>query len=117
MCTESCGHTSSRVAQTRVVHCMKSPFDIYIGRRSGKFKEDSIWHNPYHIGKDGTRKEVIQKYHDYIMGRPDLLALLPTLKGKVLGCWCKPDECHGDVLLELVEGFPRRVEPLQTTLF
>jgi hypothetical protein len=117
MCTETCGHSAGRIKQTRVVHCMKSPFDVYIGRRCGKFKEDSIWHNPFHIGKDGTRAEVIQKYYDYIMERPDLLALLPTLKGKVLGCWCKPEECHGDVLVELAEGIPRRAGPFQTRLF
>jgi len=28
---------------------------------------------------------------------------LQELEGKVLGCWCSPHECHGDVLVELLE--------------
>lgn len=115
MCLSGHGSASQKIGRTRVVHCMKSAFDIYIGRRFGKFKEDSIWHNPFYIGKDGTRAEVIAKYRAYILGRPDLLALLPTLKGKVLGCWCHPQDCHGDVLVELIEGAPEA--PAQANLF
>lgn len=72
-------------------------YDIYIGR-------GSIWGNPFVIGRDGTRKEVISKYRDYLLSRPDLLALIPTLQGKVLGCFCKPSACHGDVLAALADG-------------
>jgi hypothetical protein len=115
MCHLGSGHPEHKTARTRVVHCLKSAFDIYIGRRWGEFKEDSIWHNPFHLGKDGSRAEVIAKYRAYILGRPDLLALLPTLKGKVLGCWCHPQECHGDVLVELIEGAPEA--PAQAALF
>jgi hypothetical protein len=45
------------------------------------------------------------------------MALLPTLKGKTLGCWCKPEACHGDVLVEFIEGIepPRLV--IQAQLF
>jgi hypothetical protein len=32
--------------------------------------------------------------------QPDLMARLPELKGKVLGCWCAPEACHGDILSE-----------------
>ena len=62
----------------------------------------SKWGNPFKIGRDGTREEVVVAYRDYIARRPDLLAALPELRGKVLGCWCKPAACHGDVLLELL---------------
>lgn len=78
-----------------LVHCKKAQYDVYIGR-------PSKWGNPYVIGKDGTRAEVIAKYREYILGRPDLLAQLPELQGKVLGCWCDPLPCHGEVLLELL---------------
>lgn len=117
MCTPQCNNTEGTIARTRVVHCMKSPYDVYIGRKTGKFKTDSIWHNPYYIGKDGTRKEVIAKYRVYILGRPDLMALLPTLKGKVLGCWCTPESCHGDVLVGLIYGIEPQAEPVQESLF
>jgi hypothetical protein len=77
-----------------VVHCKKSAFDIYIGR-PGK------WGNPFKEGRDGTREEVIEKYEEWFLTQPQLLEGLPELKGKVLGCWCAPLPCHGDVLVRL----------------
>jgi hypothetical protein len=90
--------------KTTVVHLRKAPFDIYIGRAFAEFSE-SIWHNPFHLGpnRDGNRKQVLAKYREYILSHPDLLARLPELKGKTLGCWCKPLLCHGDVLVSLIE--------------
>ena len=83
--------------KTRVVHCKKEPFDVYIGR-------PSKWGNPFRIGRDGSREEVIQKYRHWILANPVLVAQLPTeLKGKRLGCWCKPYACHGDALAELAD--------------
>jgi hypothetical protein len=85
------------IGKTRVVHCKKEPFDVYIGR-------PSKWGNPFKIGKDGSREEVIQKYRRWILANPVLVAQVPTeLRGKKLGCWCKPNACHGDVLAELAD--------------
>lgn len=81
---------------TRVVHCKKESYDVYIGR-------PSKWGNPYTIGKDGTREEVISKYEVHIMTRPDLIFALQELQGKTLSCWCKPKACHGDILVRMVE--------------
>lgn len=86
---------------TRVVHLDKEPYDILIDRTT-------IWGNPY-SHKEGTlakykvktRKEAIEKYRDYIMNNSELLAKLPELENKTLGCWCKPLDCHGDILVEL----------------
>jgi hypothetical protein len=61
------------------------------------------WGNPFRIGHDGTRKEVIEKYRKWILTQPKLLAQLYILKGKRLGCWCKPLPCHGDVLKEMTD--------------
>jgi hypothetical protein len=78
--------------------------DVYIGRRNNRKKlPESIWHNPFVIGKDGTREEVLAKYEAYILAQPELLAQLHTLKGKRLACWCKPEACHGDVLAKLAD--------------
>jgi Domain of unknown function (DUF4326) len=77
-----------------VVHCKRSRYDVYIGR-------PGIWGNPFAVGKDGGREEVIAKYEKYLRGRPDLMRRLPELRGKVLGCWCAPKACHGDVLARL----------------
>jgi hypothetical protein len=90
-----------------VVHCKKNKYDVYIGRaipRSGL--KASIWGNPFVIGKDGTRDEVIVKYRAWLLGNPELLEKLPELKGKVLGCWSAPEACHGDVLSEMANNRP-----------
>ena len=71
--------------------------DVYIGR-------PSKWGNPFTIGKDGTRAQVIRKYGDWIVRQDHLLAALPELKGKNLVCWCTPEPCHGHILQKLVEA-------------
>ncbi|MGH9344373.1 MAG: DUF4326 domain-containing protein [Terriglobia bacterium] len=83
-------------AKTKVVHCKRATYDAYIGR-------PSKWGNRFVIGKDGTREQVIEKYKAWVVRQPQLMAALPELKGKTLGCWCAPRACHGDVLAELVE--------------
>jgi Domain of unknown function (DUF4326) len=76
---------------------------IYVGRamyRGGWQLAASPLANPFRIGADGDRDEVVAKYRDYLLSRPDLLALLPGLRGSRLGCWCKPLSCHADVIAE-----------------
>lgn len=79
---------------TTVVNAKKQPYDVFIGR-------PSLWGNPFVVGCDGSRSEVIQKYRQHILNSPVHLEQLHTLKGKRLGCFCKPKACHGDVLAEL----------------
>jgi hypothetical protein len=57
--------------------------------------------NPYRIGRDGSRAEVIAKYRIWISSQPRLLAYIQTLRGRDLVCCCAPLPCHGDVILEL----------------
>lgn len=78
---------------SKVVHCKREPYDVYIGR-PGK------WGNPFVVGKDGTRTEVIEKYRIWLLNKPELLTKIVELKDKVLGCWCSPQACHGDVLVD-----------------
>jgi len=92
--------TFVEIKRTRVVHLGVDTYDVSIAR-------PSKWGNPFKIGQDGTRDEVIDLYRSYVLGRPDLLAAISTeLKGKVLGCWCKPERCHGDILAEIADGLP-----------
>jgi len=91
----------------KVVHCKKEKYDLYIGR-------PSKWGNPY-SHKEGTkakykvetRREAVEAYRDMMIEKiaknPALLKELAELDGLVLGCWCKPKPCHGDVLVELSE--------------
>jgi hypothetical protein len=68
----------------------------YIGR-------PTKWGNPFYIGTDGTRAEVIEKYEKWIRGQPKLLESLGELEDRILVCYCAPLACHGDVLLKLLE--------------
>ena len=88
---------------TAVTH-VNFAYDVYIGRECKRRKlPESKWANPFHIGRDGTRAEVIQKYRNWIIKQPDLLACLHELKDKRLGCWCHPKECHGHFLAALTD--------------
>ena len=93
---------------------MDNPLNVYIGRRGIVFVDkcrfppnDSIWSNPYKIGKHGTREQVLDKYRQYILDKlsndHDLLQALMGLQGEKIGCWCYPEPCHGDILKILIE--------------
>lgn len=102
---------------TNIVNINKSSnYDIYIGRP--RILESWKFGNPFVIGRDGTRAEVIQKYKEWLLYdlssfNPDatparrkwILSSLSSIKGKTLGCFCDfPDQdCHGRVLIELSE--------------
>lgn len=94
--------TLNKKEMPRVLNFYKDeiPSDaIYIGRGHG-----SKWGNPYVIGRDGSRDEVIEKYCHWICDNPKLMADLPELVGHDLVCFCSPQNCHGHVLLILIEG-------------
>lgn len=74
-----------------------APQAVYIGR-------PSKWGNPFVIGRDGSRSEVVAKYRAWVCDQPDLMAALPELRGRDLLCWCAPLSCHGDVLVELANA-------------
>ena len=85
------------------------PGAVYIGR-------PSPYGNPFTIGKDGTREEVLCKYIDWLHENPEFVARVrEELKGKDLLCWCAPAECHGHILRDLAAGdpLPERRAPVQ----
>lgn len=84
---------------TEVVNKRDRLYDVYIGR-------GSVWGNPFTVeqfGRDGC----IEKYEQYIRDKlrlnPELWQELRKLEGKVLGCFCKPKRCHGDILVKILE--------------
>ena len=100
----------------KVVHCKKEKYDVYIGR-------GSKWGNPFSHKKGtqakfvvGSREEAIEKYREYILSQQDLIDSLPELKDKVLGCWCAPKSCHGDVLIELVNKLYKTDEEVKRVM-
>jgi hypothetical protein len=76
-----------------------SPDHIYIGRDMTKYISGAVgskWGNPFR-GNDWALK-----YEEHVRSKPELWDSLHELNGKVLGCWCAPEECHGDILCKLV---------------
>ena len=72
-----------------------------------KIDRSTIFGNPFHIGKDGDREAVIDKYNEWFHLRlrdETFTAAVEALRGKVLGCWCKPLACHGDIISEYLNG-------------
>jgi len=98
-----------------VVHCKREPFEVLIDRTT-------VWGNPF-SHKDGTkakfkvatREEAIARYAEWIETQPVMVNMAKKcLKGKVLGCWCRPPNgfrglllCHGQILA----GFVNDLEP------
>jgi hypothetical protein len=79
--------------------------DEYIGRRcfmGGWRLQQSDFHNPFMAKEEGGRQQCAEKYKAYLRSNANLLRKLPSLRGKVLGCWCKPKACHGDVLVNML---------------
>lgn len=83
-----------------VVHCKHDEYDVYIGR-------GSKWGNPFVIGTHGNRRRVLELYEEWFIHQYDLVMALPELYGKTLGCWCKPSDCHGDILERLANEYCR----------
>ncbi len=81
---------------TTVVNIKQDEYDYYCGR-------GGVFGNPFVVGRDGSRDECIEKFRDWVKTQPAILAKLPTLKGKRLGCFCAPQRCHCEVLAELAD--------------
>lgn len=92
--------------ETCVVNIRSKSCEVYIGRSCFRYANGSIWSNPFVIRQNGfTREQALQKYEEYVRRNPALIRRLPELRGKILGCWCKPLPCHGDVLIKLLNEF------------
>lgn len=87
----------------RAVHCKKERHHVYVGR-------PGRWSNPFVVGKHGQRGECIELYEQWLRGQDELVDALDELRGLVLGCWCAPRACHGDLLVRLanISGEQRR---------
>lgn len=102
---------------------MADPQNVYIGRSGIVFinkvrfpKKSSKFANPFKIGgKIGrtkekmTRDDVLHLYKLHLEnqirhGKITKEEIL-TLKGKTLGCWCSPEPCHGDIIVQMIREF------------
>jgi hypothetical protein len=86
--------------RTQVVNIRFSGYDVYIGR-AGQGK-DGYFGNPFRLKANEQRSATIERYRKYFENRmktdPEFARRIQELKGKTLGCFCKPEACHGDVI-------------------
>jgi hypothetical protein len=61
----------------------------------------SKWANPFSVKKYGLDK-CLELYENYLINNVELMNSLNELEGKILGCWCAPNRCHGDILIKLI---------------
>jgi hypothetical protein len=96
-------------SNTSVVNRRTEKETLYIGR-------GSIWGNPFTAIHDKktkaefvveTRQQSIEGYKQYLLRSPALLFRLLELNGHKLGCFCKPQSCHGDILVWALKGMLR----------
>ena len=91
--------------RTRVVNLRKDKYDVYIGR-AGR-GQDGYFGNPFPLGKQ-PRGATIERYREYFLNRlrtdEQFARRIRELKGKTLGCFCKPHPCHGDVIAQYLDA-------------
>lgn len=83
---------------------IKNKNHIYIGRNMDfyvKGTKASKWQNPFNL-KNYPLEKSLELYEQNIRNS-ELWNELLELDGKILGCWCKPNKCHGDILIKLIE--------------
>lgn len=98
---------NNRNMQTEVVNIHQNGYDVYIGR-AGK-GQDGYFGNPFRLVPGQTRGSTLERYREYFYKRlgedPEFKRRIHRLKGKRLGCFCKPHACHGDIIKEYLDLF------------
>ncbi len=91
---------------TRVVNIRKEDYDLYIGR-AGK-GEDGYFGNPIKLEPGEGRGATLERYKEFFYNRlqsdPEFKERVENLKGLTLGCFCKPNPCHGDIIKEYLDS-------------
>jgi hypothetical protein len=70
---------------------------VYIGR-------GSKWGNPFRIGPEENRADVIAQHELWLANQHDLLRTLDELRGRDLVCFCAPLPRQGDLLIRLANA-------------
>ena len=80
------------------------PGALYIGRAMRYVPgadATSRWANPFSVERHG-RGRCLELFEAHVRASSPLWGALGELEGKELGCWCRPEPCHGDVLVRLL---------------
>lgn len=99
--------------KTEIIHCKDQAAVRAAGNRYVYVGRPTKWGNPYSHKRDtravtvvATRELAIEKFEEYLLSNKKLLTDLHELRGKVLGCWCYPLDCHARILWRYANGEP-----------
>ena len=98
----------NKIGYRDLEHWLENENHIYIGRNLSFYVKGAIkskWANPFSVKKYG-RDECLKKYREYILNDSKLMNELQELQNKILGCWCYPELCHGNILIKLLNNTP-----------
>ena len=87
--------------------------DVYAGRRERHTgRRQSVWANPYVVGKDGPLEDCLADFEEYLLSDRYLMSQLASLQGKRVGCFCckrgdrldidDPLKCHVQVMARVL---------------
>ncbi|UOW66395.1 DUF4326 domain-containing protein [Aeromonas phage vB_AspA_Tola] len=89
----------------KVVNLKSAAYDVYIGRAKAG-EPYNLWCNPFPITTLVSREQSIAKFAEYFYKLREAGVvtdgMLLSLSDKRLGCFCKPNKCHGDVIRKAV---------------
>lgn len=96
----------------RVVNLRKEKYSVYIGRAGNGM--DGYWGNPIKMNEECPlcksthldRGSTLSCYESYLRKRLESSAafrqtFLALVDEDILGCFCKPDACHGDIMVKI----------------
>jgi hypothetical protein len=63
--------------------------------------QGSIFANPFKANAANGVSGAVNNYREWLLQQPHILNQLGSLRDQTLGCWCYPNQCHGDVLIDL----------------
>lgn len=102
------------MSKTRVVNIRKEAYDVYIGRAGHGM--DGYFGNPFRLGPGMTRGYTLDSYRKYFYRRlstdEEFRKRIGELQGKTLGCFCKPNPCHGDIIKEYLDRMEGRTDEI-----
>lgn len=97
---------------TTVVNLRGNKYDVYIGRKGRGWS--GYFGNP-HRRKHGEKPgQTLARFEAYFLDRiekdAEFTSRVLGLAGKRLGCFCKPNPCHGDVIAKWVNSAMKHAE-------
>lgn len=105
---------------TKIVNIVSGEkYDVYIGRAG--HGHDGYYGNPYKLEREEDREIVLEKYRKYFFQRlaedTHFKIKIGNLQNKVLGCFCKPKLCHGDIIKDYLDNKDKYDKDMETKIY